>query len=152
MNAYTKAYLAGLIDGDGSIMLQLKPRTRSRFGIRVKSIVVIYQDSKMKNEMQWLHQELGAGYLYIRNDHIAEIRIEGHTRVKELLVKLVPYLRFKKQQATLTIQAIDLMSQGIKSKEQLLSVSAIADQISSYNYKSSKRKYTSEYVMHLLSP
>ncbi len=37
-----KAYLAGLIDGDGSIMLQLKRREGSRFLFRVKTVIVIY--------------------------------------------------------------------------------------------------------------
>lgn len=46
MDAYTRAYIAGLIDGDASIMLQLKPRQHSSFGFRVKTTLVIYQDSK----------------------------------------------------------------------------------------------------------
>lgn len=151
MNAYVRAYLAGLIDGDGSIMLQLKPRTNSRFGVRVKTLIVIYQDSKMIGEMTWLHQELGAGYIYERNDHITEIRIEGHQRVKEILTKLLPYLRFKKPQAQLLLKAINLMRKSIKTKETLGEIAKVADQISSYNYKNSKRKYTGTYVMQNLS-
>jgi hypothetical protein len=40
-----KAYLAGLLDGDGSIMLQLRPRLGMKFLFRVKAVVIIYQDS-----------------------------------------------------------------------------------------------------------
>ncbi len=152
MNAYQRAYLAGLIDGDGSIMLQLKPRTHSKFGVRVKTLLVIYQDTKMKSEMEWLHQELGAGYLYERNDHISEIRIEGHQQVKRILTELKPYLRFKKNQAELILKSIKIMQKGIKTKDELLVVANLADQISACNYKSSRRIYTGKYVMQNLSP
>ncbi len=152
VHAYTRAYLAGLIDGDGSIMLQLKPRTNSKFGIRVKTTLVIYQDSKMIKEMEWLQQELGAGYIYERNDHIIEIRIEGHQRVKETLAILKPYIRFKKKQVTLILKAIKILQHGINFKKDLLLVADLADQIASCNYKSSTRKYTKEYVMQHVSP
>ena len=153
MNTYIRAYLAGLIDADGSIMLQLKPRTRSKFGVRVKTVLAIYQDSKMKKEMEWLHNELGVGYLYERNDHITEIRVEGHQRVREILTKLLPHLRFKKPQAELIISAIKHMQgKGIKTRKDLQIIADLSDKISSCNYSSPKRKYTSEYVMKNLSP
>lgn len=152
MNAYIRAYLAGLIDGDGSIMLQLKPRTRSKFGVRVKTTLVIYQDSKMKKEMDWLHEQLGAGYLYERNDHITEIRIEGHKKVRDIITKLLPYFRFKKKQASLMLEAIKKMKNGVKTLEELKIIADISDQISECNYKSTTKKYTSKYVMQNLSP
>lgn len=153
MNAYIRAYFAGLIDADGSIMLQLKPRSRSKFGVRAKTVLVIYQDSKMKKEMEWLHKELKAGYLYERNDHITEIRIEGHRKVREILTKLLPHLRFKKPQAELIISAIKYMQRkGIKTLDDLRIIAEISDKISACNYSSPRRKYTSKYVMQHVSP
>lgn len=152
MKQYIKAYLAGLIDGDGSIMLQLKPRKESKFGIRVKTLLVIYQDNKMKVEMEQLQGELDAGYIYERNDHIIEIRIEGHQQVKRILGILKPFIRFKSKQVELMLNAIKIMRDGIKTKEKLLAVASIADQISAYNYKSSQKKYTLEFIRDILSP
>ena len=149
MKISTKAYLAGLIDGDGSIMLQLKPRIHSKFGIRVKTLLVIYQDRKLKIEMEKIRTELNAGYLYERNDHIVEIRIEGHQRVKEILTLLVPYMRFKQVQATLMLKAISLLEKGISSKKELYVIADLADKIAGCNYRSSSRKYTAEYIKHL---
>ena len=83
MTIKQKAYLAGLIDGDGSIMLQLRRREGSRFLFRVKTVIVIYQDSKCYKETKKLHEIIGYGYLYLRNDRINEIRIEGFEKVKE---------------------------------------------------------------------
>lgn len=102
--------------------------------------------------MMWLHNELGAGYLYERNDHITEIRIEDHQRVGDILTKLKPYIRFKKNQVDLILKAIILAKKGIKTKEYLLAISDLADQISSNNYSSSRRKYTHQYVMQHMSP
>ncbi len=152
MKQYNKAYLAGLIDGDGSIMLQLKPRKDSKFGIRVKTLLVIYQDNKMKVEMENLQRELGAGYTYVRNDHIMEIRIEGHQQVGRVLGILKPYIRFKSKQVELMLKAIVSMRDGIKTKEELLHIANLADQISACNYKSSHKKYTLEYIRNILSP
>ncbi len=152
MKQYTKAYLAGLIDGDGSIMLQLKPRKDSIFGIRVKTLLVIYQDSKMKVEMEDLQRELGAGYTYERNDHIMEIRIEGHQQVERVLGLLKPFIRFKYKQVELILSAIKIMRGGVKTREKILEIASIADQISACNYKSSQKKYTLEYIRNNLSP
>jgi len=152
MQRYTKAYLAGLIDGDGSIMLQLKPRKGSKFGVRVKTLLVIYQDSKMKVEMDHLQSELGAGYTYERNDHIMEIRIEGHQQVERVLGLLKPFIRFKYKQVELILSAIKSMRGGVNTKEEILHIASIADQISACNYKSSQKKYTLKYIRDSLSP
>ena len=77
MNPQQCAYFAGLLDGDGSIMLQLLPRSEMKFLFRVKAVVVIYQDTKQKDIVEQLWKLIGVGYFYHRNDHISEIRIEG---------------------------------------------------------------------------
>jgi hypothetical protein len=42
MHAHQKAYIAGLLDGDGSIMLQFKKMSGMKFLFRVKTTIVIY--------------------------------------------------------------------------------------------------------------
>ncbi len=68
MNAYWKAYLAGMLDGDGSIMLQLKPRKGMKYLFRVKCAVIFYQDSKLHDELERFRNIIKAGYVYRRND------------------------------------------------------------------------------------
>lgn len=142
-----KAYLAGLIDGDGSIMLQLKRREGSRFLFRVKTVIVIYQDSKCYKETKKLHEIIGYGYLYLRNDRINEIRIEGFEKVKDFLEKLQPYLRFKKKQAEFMLDAIKIVSNKKYSIDDFLRVCELSDKISEANYSSKNRKFTKEYIV-----
>jgi hypothetical protein len=147
MTEKQKAYLAGLVDGDGSIMLQLKRREGMRFLFRIKAVIVIYQDSKCYQETKILHEIIGYGYLYQRNDHINEIRIEGFTKVEEFLMKINPYLRFKKSQANYMLEALKIVSNKKYSINDFLRVCELSDKISENNYSSKNRKYTKEYVI-----
>lgn len=147
MTAQQKAYLAGLIDGDGSLLIQLRRREGMKYLFRVKTTIVIYQDAQLKAEVEKLWKMIGAGYLYVRNDHIAEIRIEGFTQVERLLLQLYPYLRFKKQQAWCITQATKILrKKGGYSLKDFLMVCDYADQISSSNYTSRLRIYSGSYI------
>ena len=141
------AYLAGLLDGDGSIMLQIRPRQGMKFLFRVKTVVVIYQDTKQKDIVEQLWKLIGAGYFYHRNDHISEIRIEGFKQVKLFLTLLKPYLLLKKKQADLMLRAISLAEKKGYSIQDFLQICAISDEISACNYSSKKRKYTSTFII-----
>ena len=100
------AYIAGFLDGDGSIMLQLHRRKAGKEAFRVKTVICFYQDSRHLDKIEWIKKVLGCGYVYTRRDHISELRIEGFQRVFEVLLSLKPYLRFKKKQADLMLKII----------------------------------------------
>ncbi len=151
MNLGESAYLAGLLDGDGSIILQLKPRANIKRGFRVKAVVVFYQDMKMDDELHLLRTIIGAGYMYRRNDRISEIRVEGFDQVRRLLGKLKPHIRFKRKQVELMLKAIDIMLSKKVELDGFLQVCQIADQISAANYVSRRRKYTYAYVVKELT-
>jgi hypothetical protein len=150
MTKEQKAYLAGLIDGDGSIILQLRKREGMRFLFRVKAVIIIYQDVKCYNETKKLHEIIGYGYMYERNDRINEIRVEGFDKVKDLLEKIQPYLRFKKLQAKHMLEALQIVSNKKYSIDDFIKVCEISDLISKCNYSSKNRKYTKEYVVNEL--
>lgn len=93
------AYIAGFLDGDGSIMLQIKRRKESPQGFRVMATICLYQDSRHEAPLYWMKQKLGIGYISKRNDGITELRINGYKQVRDILEQLIPYIRFKKPQA-----------------------------------------------------
>lgn len=146
MTIQLKSYLAGFLDADGSIMIQLKRRKGSKFLFRVKTTVVFYQDTSKFLELEIIHKVLGAGYIYKRNDHISEIRIEGFTSVNKLLLTLKPYVRFKKDQVNLMLAALKILQTSKYSLEDFLKVCELADLISQASYSSKNRKYTKDYV------
>ncbi len=47
MKATEKAYIAGFLDGDGSIHIRLKPNETYRFGFQVAPLLVISEKEKM---------------------------------------------------------------------------------------------------------
>ncbi|MFH1959251.1 MAG: LAGLIDADG family homing endonuclease [Patescibacteria group bacterium] len=150
MTSQQRAYLAGFLDADGSMMIQLRPRKEMRFLFRPKTIVVFYQNSKNHEILKDLQQIIQAGYVYKRNDCMSELRVEGHQRVYELLRKLYKYLRFKHKRADLMLKALKILMKRRYSLDEFLTVCDLADQISNLNYTSRARKYTSKYVRQVL--
>lgn len=69
------AYIAGFLDGDGSLMLQLKKRSDSKRSIRFMSTICFYQDTRHKDTLDWIKGTFGIGYLSDRKDGMTELRI-----------------------------------------------------------------------------
>lgn len=99
--------------------------------------------------MHQFRELIGAGYVYQRNDHIVELRIEGFSQVYSLLSQLKPYICFKSNQVDLILQAIKILKKKY-SLEEFLQVCQLADEISQASYTSKLRKYTAEYVLSVL--
>jgi len=130
------AYIAGFLDGDGSIMLQLHRREASKDTFRVKTVICFYQDNRHRQEIVWMKEVLACGYVYTRNDQICELRIEGWQRVYEVLLVLEPYLRLKKRQADLLLTMIPQLQQKSLLKRD---IALLVQQMRDLNYFSSQR-------------
>ncbi len=143
------AYIAGFLDGDGSLMLQIKRRTDSKLGFRIMATICFYQSSAHKESLAWIQTILQSGYLTDRNDGITELRINGFGKVAEILAELKPFIRFKKIQANALYKASKLLSEksfkffSLENKNLL--VSAILA-IQNNNYKSGNKKRKSELI------
>src|SRR3989344_3971397 len=117
-NPIDLAYIAGFLDGDGSIMLQMHRREAGKETFRVKTVICFYQDSRHIDKIEWIQKVLGCGYIYTRRDRISELRIEGFQRVFEVLTSLKPYLRFKKKQVSLMLKIIPKLQQKLLLKKE----------------------------------
>ena len=104
------AYIAGFLDGDGSIMIQLKRRSDTPRGKRLMFTICLYQDTRHEKPLFWMKQILGIGYISRRNDGITELRINGYEKVYRILKELYPHLRFKKKQAEYIFRALELLN------------------------------------------
>jgi len=51
----------------------------------------------------------GIGYITQRNDGISELRINGFKQVRDILVLMKPFIRFKKVQTKALIEAGDIL-------------------------------------------
>jgi len=141
MKESEKAYIAGFLDGDGSIMLQFKLRKKVSFGYRAKTTICFYQDKRNQKGIRWIQKKLKAGYLSFRQDNMAELRIEGYTQVKQILLFLKPYIVFKKKQTELILKAIEIL-QHKPSPKKFLQACKYSDGMSKLNYATTKKKHT----------
>jgi len=146
------AYIAGFLDGDGSIMLQVKLRSDTSRGVRFMATLCLYQDTRHAHPFTWMREVFGTGYITTRNDGMTELRINGFTSVKNILLELKPYLRFKKVQVTALVQACTLLESkkiGNLSSEELRTLVDLVFVIKNQNYKS-HATLTKEVLLHRL--
>jgi len=137
------AYIAGFLDGDGSLMLQVKKRNDSSRGARFMATICLYQDSRHQAPLSWMRTRLKCGYVSQRNDGMTELRINGFSQVRETLELLQSYLRFKKKQAKLLIQACKLLEKQTLRTMKPKDIHKIVDLlllIQNENYMSKRRK------------
>ena len=150
MSNEEKAYIAGFLDGDGSIMAQLVSRKDYRLGYQIRVSVVFYQKSTHQEILLWLKEQLGYGYVRRRNDGMSEYTIVGLREVEHVLTLLYPFLRLKK---ALAKDVLGLIKQHPPQRKmtvsQLISLSKLVDKTASFNY-SKKRTITCAVVIAYL--
>lgn len=61
------AYIAGFLDGDGSIFFQIVPRKDYRQKFQIRSSIAFYQKTECAEILNWLKQIFGCGYIRHRN-------------------------------------------------------------------------------------
>ncbi len=142
------AYVAGFLDGDGSVVLQLKPRSDYRYGFQIKATVSFFQrDDEI---LRWLYRHIGEGRLRRRNDGLWEYDIEGLAPVRRFLQKVRPYVVAKRQQVEQALHLLDAMLAVPKpSPEQFVQWAQQVESYQALNY-SKKRKYTAQDVERFL--
>jgi len=128
-------------------MLQLKKRADSTKGVRFMATICLYQDSRHDVPLAWIRARLKCGYVSKRNDGMTELRINGFSQVRETVETLLPYLRFKKKQAKLLIQACELLEKQTLRTMKSKDIRKIVDLlllIQNENYMSKRRKTKEE--------
>jgi len=146
------AYVAGFLDGDGSLMLQIKNRKDGKSKRRFMATICLYQDSRHAKTLLWIRDLFGIGYISERNDGMTELRINGFAQVRIILKALRPFIRFKKDQARALYEAVDLLSKkslAKLNKQELLQIIECIITIQSNNY-ATRHKKTKKELMKLL--
>ena len=142
-----RAYIAGFLDGDGSLMLQLKKRSDTKRAIRFMATICFYQDTRHEKTLSWIKKVLGIGYISRRKDGMTELRRNGYEQIRNILKSLLSHIRFKKLQARALIKACEILS-GTKfrklTQKQLAKLVDLILVIQGENYVTKKKKTKSE--------
>lgn len=140
-----KAYLAGFLDGDGSIILQIVKAPQNFYKHQIRVSVVFNQKKSRHWFILWIHSRLGErGYLRIRSNLISELTISGYKEVEWLLQELKPFLRIKKPLAKLALSVIEKI-QTVTTPNDFLEVCKLVDKAVLYT-DSKVRRNTSSIV------
>ena len=137
------AYIAGFLDGDGSLMLQIKKRKDGKLKWRFMCTICFYQDSRHEKSLHWIKDILDIGYISHRNDGMTELRVNGFKQVKEILHDLIPFIKFKKEQAKALFQASEMLSNkknSLLDKKDLQKLIEYILIIQNNNYVTKKKK------------
>ncbi len=141
------AYIAGFLDGDGSLMLQIKKRADGKSKIRFMATICFYQDTRHEKDLLWIQKVLGIGYISRRKDGMTELRINGFAQIREILTDLIPCIRFKRIQAKALLESCMILSQtkfNMLDGEQRAKLVDLVLVIQNENYVTKKKKTRSE--------
>ncbi len=148
MKATEKAYIAGFLDGDGSVHIRLKPNETYRFGFQIVPSIVFYQSFKEINFLYDLKKLLNIGYIRERKDGMVEYIIGDTGSMLYLIDSILPYLILKEKQAKL-LREIIFIKKSINSAEDFYLMCKKIDYFEKLNY-SKKRKQNSQKVKEYL--
>lgn len=137
------AYIAGFLDGDGSIMFQVKKQNDRLKKKRLMFTICLYQDTRHEKPLFWMKRILGIGYISRRNDGITELRINGYERVEKILKSLYPYLKFKRKQVQYLFPVFHILNKkkiNQLTKKDKIKIAKSLIAVRKQTYQSGKKK------------
>lgn len=140
-----KAYIAGFLDGDGSIIAQFVRKNDYILGFQIRMSAHFIQKMKRIHFLQDLFNEIGLGVVRDRGDGIAEYNIVGAKTLEPFLKAILPYLRIKKKQANLVLKIIEQLPSTKNNQEKFLETCLLVDQVANLN-DSKNRSITADVV------
>ncbi len=133
-----RAYLAGFLDGDGSIYVQAKPNPTYRFGFQVAPYIVLFQSQKDQQNFEQLCSMINLGYMRIRKDGILEYIIGKQENIIQFINLVEPYVVMKKLQIEL-IKKIILVKSEVQSEEDFVILMKLIDTFRELNYSKNRK-------------
>lgn len=116
------AYIAGFLDGDGSISAKISPAKNGRFGYRVRIMVGFTQHTRNRSVLVNLKRIVGGGRKVAdyETKNLSEWVIEGGGQTEGLLKRIKPFLFLKRKQAEIALEILDIFKSEKRRKRSLL--------------------------------
>ena len=144
LNEKDLIYLAGFIDGDGSIFAQIVKKSDYKHKFQIRLTVQLTQLKKRKWFLEKIQKQIGAGTIRERGEILDYVLVET-SNVATLLKQLKPFLVIKQKQANLVLRIIEQLPSTKDSLDKFLELCDFVDQVASLN-DSKSRKNTAETV------
>jgi hypothetical protein len=91
-----KAFVAGFLEGDGSISAKISPTPWKRLGYRVRVIISFTQHTRNKEILRYLQKIVGGSLKDYASRSMSELVIFDRKRVEDVLKEILPYLIVKR--------------------------------------------------------
>jgi hypothetical protein len=151
MNAFEASYLAGFLDGDGSIHFQLVKQRQYKFGFYIRASTSFTQSTSARSGLEHIQRLIGgSGYLRDRGTGMSDLVITSRPLQQVLLEAVAPYVIFKKEHVR---RALWLLPQirPRPSAEEFLRLAREVDAFATLNYSKSKQISAADVEHHLRS-
>lgn len=136
-----RAYLAGFLDGDGSIYVQLKPNKTYKFGFQVAPYIVLFQSQKDQRNFEQLCSIINLGYMRVRKDGILEYIIGKQENIIKFVNLVEPFVILKKLQIVL-LKKIIVAKSKIENKKDFQALAKLIDTFRELNYSKNRKVRT----------
>jgi hypothetical protein len=150
MQASEASYLAGFLDGDGSIHFQLVRQREYRHGYYIRASVSFSQSTSARAGLEHIQRVLGGGYLRDRGTGMSDLVVTSRPLLIEILSQLQPYVVFKKAHVKRALDLLNEIKPRPTSKE-FLGLARKVDAFASLNYSKTKRITAADVEQHLRS-
>ncbi|MFA4817644.1 MAG: LAGLIDADG family homing endonuclease [Parcubacteria group bacterium] len=135
------AYLAGFLDGDGSIYVRIKPNPTYRYGFQIAPYIVLFQSNQDRKNFERICSLIGLGILRERKDGILEYSINRIEHLKLFLKSVKPFLILKKEQAELMLKIL-AKKEKVKNQKDFEKLAQLVDTFRELNYSKKRKKRT----------
>lgn len=135
-----KAYLAGFLDGDGSIFVRLKPNLTYKYGFQVAPYVVLFQSQKEEMNFRKICLLIDFGQIRKRNDGMLEYVINKQDAIFEFLKIVEPFVILKKKQVLLMFKILD-KKKSVKNQKEFKELAELIDKFRKLNYSKKRKRH-----------
>jgi len=150
VEALEASYVAGFLDGDGSIHFQLVRQEGYRHGFYIRASLSLSQATSHRRGLEYLHSLLGGGYLRDRGTGMSDLVITSRPLLRSILLAVEPFVVFKKEHVRRGLQLLEMIRPRIGSEE-FLQLAREVDAFATLNYSKTKRITAVDVERHLRS-
>jgi len=131
------AYIAGFLDGDGTVISLVEKHREKKYGLRIRVLVEFTQHDQNLMILKFLKSKIGEGNINKSLRNVWKYSIKDQKAVREILKLLEPFSLIKKRQIKFALKVLDL---DLSKKQNLLKAARLSDKLSKLNLRSKSRK------------
>jgi hypothetical protein len=148
MKAIDAAYLAGFMDGDGSIHFQLVRQQGYKLGFYIRASLSLTQSTPDRHGLEHLQGVIGGGYLRDRGTGMSDLVVTSRPLLLEVLTAVAPFVVFKRRQVQRALVLLPQIKPRM-SADEFLRLAHEVDAFAALNHSKTKRISAADVEQHL---